>query len=76
VWFRVNVGRAHHADPKWLVPLLCRRGNIKKDDLGRIAIGAKETHVEIAPHLAARFSAAVQEPDAKDPRVKIVPLDD
>src|SRR5918997_3430271 len=26
VWFRMNIGRRHNADARWLLPLLCRRG--------------------------------------------------
>ncbi|MGC4113746.1 MAG: DEAD/DEAH box helicase [Myxococcales bacterium] len=35
VWFRMNVGRLNNADPKWLVPLICRRGGATKADLGK-----------------------------------------
>src|SRR6185437_12446729 len=36
VWFTINVGRSKHADPKWLVPLLCRRGDVTKRAIGKI----------------------------------------
>ena len=25
VWFRINIGRRQNADPRWILPLLCRR---------------------------------------------------
>ena len=75
VWFTINVGRSKNADPKWLVPLLCRRGNITKREIGKIQILARETRVEIAPDVSARFSEAVRKPDPKDRNIHIEPLD-
>jgi ATP-dependent RNA helicase DeaD len=58
-WFRLDVGRRHSADPRWIIPLLCRRGGVTKPDIGAIRIGSSETLVEIAPHMADRFVAAL-----------------
>src|SRR4028118_2053989 len=30
IWFRMDIGRRHNADPRWLPPLLCRRGRPPK----------------------------------------------
>src|SRR3546814_6662447 len=36
VWFRMDIGRRQNADPRWLLPLLCRRGHItKNEEIGR-----------------------------------------
>jgi len=59
VWFRIPVGRDSNADPKWLVPMICRRGHITKKDLGQIRIFDRETKFEIARDAADRFKAAV-----------------
>jgi ATP-dependent RNA helicase DeaD len=75
VWFTVNVGRSKHADPKWLIPLLCRRGNVTKQAIGKIQILTRETRVEIASDAADRFAEAVRRPDPKDPRIHIEPLE-
>ena len=74
VWFEINVGREQRADPKWLVPMLCRRGEIEKRDLGRIIIGPTSTRFEINPGAAERFDIAASRPDEKDPRVKVRPV--
>jgi ATP-dependent RNA helicase DeaD len=74
-WFTINVGRSKNADPKWLIPLLCRRGAITKRDIGKIQILARETRVEIAGAASARFAEAVRQPDAKDRHIHIEPLD-
>jgi ATP-dependent RNA helicase DeaD len=60
VWFRMPVGRQDRADPKWLIPLICRRGHVTKKDIGQIRISARETHFEIAPAVEARFSEALR----------------
>jgi ATP-dependent RNA helicase DeaD len=75
VWFTINVGRSKNADPKWLIPLLCRRGNVTKRVIGKIQILARETRVEIAADAADQFAEAVRRPDPKDPRIHIEPLD-
>jgi len=75
VWFTINIGRSKNADPKWLIPLLCRRGGISKNAIGKIQILARETRVEISHDVSERFAAAVREPDTKDRNIHIEPLD-
>ena len=58
VWFHMNVGRRNNADPKWILPLLCRRGKITRDEIGAIKIYDRETKFEIAESVAKRFAAA------------------
>lgn len=70
-WFRVNVGRHQKADPRWLLPMLCRRGKVTKRDIGRIEILARETRFEVAPSVATKFERAAQRPDDKEPGVRI-----
>ncbi|MEO7092435.1 MAG: DEAD/DEAH box helicase, partial [Polyangiales bacterium] len=62
VWFTVNVGRSKNADPKWIIPLLCRRGGITKQSIGKIQILARETRVEISADAADRFGEAARKP--------------
>jgi ATP-dependent RNA helicase DeaD len=74
-WFTINVGRSKNADPKWLIPLLCRRGDITKNAIGKIQIFARETRVEIATGDAAAYAVAIQRPDTKDRNIHIEPLE-
>lgn len=60
VWFRMNVGRRQNADPRWVLPLLCRRGHVTKAEIGAIRIGAMETQFQVPSALAGRFAAAVR----------------
>ena len=59
VWFRAAVGRQNNADPKWLIPLICRQGGVTKQEIGAIRIFDNETKFEIAPEAAERFTAAI-----------------
>ncbi|HEY3452720.1 MAG TPA: DEAD/DEAH box helicase [Myxococcales bacterium] len=70
VWFRLNVGRLNNADPKWLVPLICRRGGTVKADIGKIVIMPKETRFLVRSALAEQFEKSAGRPDKKDPAVK------
>ncbi|WP_114954972.1 DEAD/DEAH box helicase [Sphingosinicella terrae] len=60
IWFRMDIGRRHNADPRWLLPLLCRRGHITRQEIGAIRIAANETLFEVPRAAAARFAAAVK----------------
>jgi ATP-dependent RNA helicase DeaD len=58
-WFRASVGRKNNADPKWLIPLICRLGGITKQEIGAIRIFDRETKFEILLPAADRFLASV-----------------
>lgn len=47
VWFSVNVGREQRAEPRWLLPMICKAGGITKDEIGAIRIQPNETFVEL-----------------------------
>ncbi|MDB5662640.1 MAG: putative helicase [Sphingomonas bacterium] len=67
VWFQMNVGRSQNADPRWLLPLLCRRGHITKQDVGAIRITGEQTLFEIPRAVASRFMAALKRTVSEDP---------
>jgi len=46
-WVALSVGRAQSAEPRWLIPMLCKAGGLSKRQLGAIRIHQSETHVEI-----------------------------
>jgi ATP-dependent RNA helicase DeaD len=56
----LNLGRRRNADPKWLVPLICRLGHITKAEIGPIRIFEDETKFEIIAHAADAFAIAAQ----------------
>ncbi len=61
VWFRLNVGRERNADPKWLLPEICRQGEVTKTDIGAIRVFDKETLFQVDPAKAPKFTTLVSE---------------
>jgi len=66
VWFRMDVGRRQSADPRWILPLLCRRGHVSRNEIGAIRIGPSETHFQIPRAIAAKFNASLARTVGKD----------
>ncbi len=52
------------------MPMLCRRGNISKQDIGAIRIFDHETKVEIAQAAAADFDANMSRPSGDNIRAE------
>jgi ATP-dependent RNA helicase DeaD len=59
VWFKVTVGRERKADPKWLLPEICRQGEVTKKDIGAIRVYDTETRFEVSADVAEKFAALV-----------------
>ncbi len=59
VWFRMDIGRRQNADPRWILPLLCRRGHITRNEIGAIRIAASETFFQVPRSVEAKFRAAL-----------------
>jgi len=70
VWFRLDIGRQKNADPKWLVPVICRKGNVTKKDIGAIRIFDDETKFEIDERIAEQFAQAVREAPRGDGNIE------
>ena len=60
VWFRMDIGRRQNAEPRWILPLICRRGHITRNEIGAIRIGQHETWFQVPRPIAAKFADAVQ----------------
>ncbi|MGJ4927926.1 DEAD/DEAH box helicase [Bradyrhizobium sp. HKCCYLS2038] len=73
VWFRAAIGRKKNAEARWLLPMICRRGSIDKQDIGAIKISDTTTEFEIAARVADRFVANIRRPDKED-TIRIEPL--
>ncbi len=70
VWFRLDIGRTRNADPKWLLPMLCRKGGITKADIGAIKIYDSETKFEIAGAVASNFASNMKRPGGDNIRAE------
>lgn len=79
VWFRMDVGRRLNADPRWILPLICRRGHVTKTEIGAIRIGPEETMFEIPRGLANKFSESLHRTEGEDRSpeggIRIIPAD-
>ena len=60
VWFTINAGRRHNADPRWLLPLICRYGHVGRNDIGAIRVAANESYFEVAQRAAPGFIKALR----------------
>lgn len=58
-WFSLSVGRKQNAEPRWLIPMLCRHGKLSKRDIGAIRMQPEETYVELTAEGAERFLSAI-----------------
>ncbi|MEI5680986.1 MULTISPECIES: DEAD/DEAH box helicase [unclassified Mesorhizobium] len=75
VWFRVTVGRKHRAEPRWLLPMICKAGHITKRAVGSIKINDTDSNFEIAGDKADAFWAAVKETGTGEKGVTIQKID-
>ncbi|MGL4634865.1 MAG: DEAD/DEAH box helicase [Beijerinckiaceae bacterium] len=66
VIFRMNIGRHQKADPKWLLPMICRRGNITRQEIGTIRILDETTEFEITKEASEHFALHASRKDGED----------
>ena len=65
VWFSLSEGRKVNASPRYLLPMICKAGNITKSDVGAIRIADDVTYIEIRESSVPGFL------DAIGPQMKI-----
>lgn len=75
VWFRLSAGRKAKAEPRWLLPLICRLGHVTKREIGSIQIGETETRFEIDAAHADRFAKALAENGGGENNIRVTPDD-
>jgi ATP-dependent RNA helicase DeaD len=56
VWFSISIGRSRKAEPRWLLPMLCRAGNITAKVIGAIRVQEAISFVEIQAQSASTGS--------------------
>jgi len=72
VWFQVDIGRERNADPRWLLPLLCRAGDVTKAEIGAIRIFDRDTRFQIAAEFADKFAQAARSMKPNEGRISRV----
>jgi ATP-dependent RNA helicase DeaD len=59
-WFRINAGRRHNADPRWLLPVICRYGHVSRNDIGAIRIAASDSYFQVTERATPSFIKALR----------------
>ncbi len=72
VVFRVSAGHEQRVEARWLLPTICDRGGITKNEIGAIRIGKTSSVFEVAPRAAGAFEAASAKIDPENPRMLFV----
>lgn len=75
VWFSVAGGRDAGAEPRRLLPMLCKAGGLSKDDVGAIRVRQQESFVQIREGRAQAFMASVGTDKMIEPGVTVTQLD-
>ena len=56
----MNAGRRHYADPRWLLPLICRYGHVGRNEIGAIRVAANESYFEVTQRATPGFIKALR----------------
>ena len=59
VWFSLEGGRAANAEPRRLLPMICKMGNVSREDIGAIRIQPDASLIEIRESAVKTFTDAV-----------------
>jgi len=73
-WFKLSLGRKHKAEPRWLLPMICKAGGVTKSAVGSIRILENETQFEVAADKADAFLEHVRKHGTGERSVTINPV--
>ena len=74
-WLKLSVGANERAEARWLLPTLCKAGDITRDDIGAIRVQADETYVELLSSALPGFLKALGPDAALDGGAKVTVMD-
>src|SRR5690606_6987006 len=74
-WFKVSLGRKHKAEPRWLLPMLCKAGGVTKTAIGSIRIFDTESIFEVSAQKADSFARSVEKNGSGERGVTIAPVE-
>lgn len=69
--FHVTWGATDGANASRLLAMVCRRGDVRSNQIGAIRVGPHQSMVEVATQVAADFARATLKPDPRNPRIRI-----
>ncbi|WP_341894579.1 DEAD/DEAH box helicase [Ferrovibrio terrae] len=74
-WFKISAGHKQNAEPRWLLPLICRVGHVTRKDVGAIKIFHTESQFEIAAGVAERFMQTIEREGTGEKQITITRVD-
>ncbi|WP_240607823.1 DEAD/DEAH box helicase [Pararhodobacter oceanensis] len=74
-WMRLSTGHNERAEPRWLLPMLCRAGNLTKTDIGAIRIFDDHTLVQLHEDSRERFTNAMGDPMTLEQDITVTPAE-
>lgn len=72
--FGINWGQRQGANPKRLLAVICRRGDINGRKVGSIQIDTYSSSFEVRDEVADHFAQHAERPDSRDPKIRIKKL--
>lgn len=66
VWFKIGVGRRQNAEPRWILPLICRRGHITRNEIGAIRVGPNDTWFQVPRSISAKLAETIERTASQD----------
>ncbi len=75
VWFAISGGQKDGAEPRRLLPMLCKAGNLTKDDIGAIRVQQTQSFVEIRQTSVESFLQALGGKAEIEPGAIVTQLD-
>ncbi len=73
-WFSLSLGRRNHAEAKWLLPMICRAGDITREDVGAIKIFDEETRFQISAAKGEAYAQKIARDGSGERNATITPL--
>ncbi len=72
--FAINWGLRQGANPKRILAVVCRRGDVNGRQVGSINIDSHSSTFEVRNEVADHFANQAQRPDPRDPKIRVKKL--
>ncbi len=76
VWYSLSVGGNDDAEPRWLLPMLCRAAHLNKNDIGAIRVQPDKTFIELSLECVVKFNEAIGSSKKLEKTIEVVQLDE
>jgi hypothetical protein len=76
VWYSLSAGGNDDAEPRWLLPMLCRAAHLNKNDIGAIRVQPDKTFIELSSECVVKFNEAIGSSKKLEKTIEVVQLDE